>query len=126
MITGVIFGTFLLAVFFGVPIALSLVLGTVVPLTLFSNVPVTVIMQKMFASIDSYSLMAVPFYIIAGGFLDKGGVSKRLVNLADALVGWLPGGLAGVCLLRRDFRQCGCHGGGHRWSAVSLYDRARL
>ena len=103
MITGVIFGTFLLAVFFGVPIALSLVLGTVVPLTLFSNVPVTVIMQKMFASIDSYSLMAVPFYIIAGGFLDKGGVSKRLVNLADALVGWLPGGLAVVTFLASAF-----------------------
>lgn len=103
MITAVIFGSFLLAVFIGVPIAISLLLGTVIPLTVFSDIPITVIMQKMFAAIDSYSLMAVPFYIIAGGFLDKGGVSKRLVAFADSLVGWLPGGLAVVTFLASAF-----------------------
>ena len=103
MTAAVIFGSFLLSVFLGVPIAVALLIGTIVPVTLISHIPLTVVMQKMFSSVDSYSLMAVPFYIIAGGFLEKGGVSRRLVRFADSLVGWLPGGLAVVTFLASAF-----------------------
>ena len=103
MTVAVIFGSFLIAVFLGVPVAVALLIGTIVPISVLSNIPLTVVMQKMFSSVDSYSLMAVPFYLIAGGFLEKGGVSKRLVRFADSLVGWLPGGLAVVTFLASAF-----------------------
>ena len=103
MTVAVIFGSFLLAVLLGAPIAVALLIGTIVPITVLAGIPLTVVMQKMFSSVDSYSLMAVPFYIIAGGFLEKGGVSKRLVRFADSLVGWLPGGLAVVTFLASAF-----------------------
>lgn len=47
--------------------------------------------------------MAIPFFILAGGIMEKGGVSKRLVDLATALVGWMPGGLAVVCFVASAF-----------------------
>lgn len=103
MTVAVIFGSFLIAVFLGAPIAISLLLGTLIPTSLFADVPMVVLMQKMFAACDSYSLMAIPFYIIAGGFLEKGGVSKRLVRFAESLVGWLPGGLAVVVFVASAF-----------------------
>ena len=96
MTVAIIFGSFLLSVLFGVPIAIALLVGTIAPIAFTGDIPLMVVMQKMFSSVDSYSLMAIPFYIIAGGFLEKGGVSKRLVRLADAWLGWLPGGLAVV------------------------------
>jgi C4-dicarboxylate transporter DctM subunit len=99
----VIFGLFLFFVVIGIPIAMSLCLGTLIPLLILTKLPLTVIAQKFFASLDSYGLLAVPFFIIAGGFLDKGGVSKRLVNFANSLVGWLPGGLAVVTFVASAF-----------------------
>ena len=99
----VVFGTFLFLVVVGFPIAIALALGTLIPLLTLTNLPLTVIIQKLFASLDSYGLMAVPFFIIAGGFLDKGGVSRRLVDFANSLVGWLPGGLAVVTFVASAF-----------------------
>lgn len=103
MIVAIIFGSFLLAILLGAPIAIALLLGTIIPIGIIGDIPMVVVMQKMFSSCDSYSLMAIPFYIIAGGFLEKGGVSKRLVRFADSLVGWLPGGLAVVVFLASAF-----------------------
>jgi C4-dicarboxylate transporter DctM subunit len=99
----VVFGTFLFLVIVGFPIAVALALGTLIPLVTLTNMPLTVLVQKLFASLDSYGLMAVPFFIIAGGFLDKGGVSRRLVAFANSLVGWMPGGLAVVTFMASAF-----------------------
>ena len=99
----IVFGTFFLLIASGFPVAISLALGTLIPLIALTNLPLVVMAQKLFTSIDSYGLMAVPFFIIAGGFLDKGGVSKRLVAFANSLVGWLPGGLAVVTFLASAF-----------------------
>ncbi len=82
--------------FIGVPLITAFLGGSLVPLTLFSNMPLEVVTTKMFASVNSFSFLAVPFFIICGGLLDKGGIARRLVDLAKALVGWLPGSLA-VC-----------------------------
>lgn len=103
MVTGVIFGVFFLLVIWGVPIAIALSLGAVIPLLLFTDLTLSVVIQKFFTAVDQYGLMAIPFFMIAGGLLEKGGVSKRLVNLANALIGWLPGGLAIVVLLASAF-----------------------
>lgn len=87
-----VFGAMLL----GVPLITAFLGGSLVPLALFSNMPLDVVTAKMFSSINSFSFLAVPFFMICGGLLDKGGIAKRLVDLAKALVGWLPGSLA-VC-----------------------------
>lgn len=80
----------------GVPLITAFLGGSIIPLALFSSMPIDVITNKMFASINSFSFLAVPFFMICGGLMDKGGIAKRLVDLAKSLVGWLPGCLA-VC-----------------------------
>ncbi len=100
--TFVLFSVFFILLAFGVPISLSLILACIIPFY-DTGMPFRVIPQKIFTSFDSYGLMAIPFFMMAGGLLDKGGVSKRLVNFANALVGWLPGGLAIVVFLASAF-----------------------
>ena len=82
----------------GVPLITAFLGGSVVPLALFSNVPLDIVTTKMFSSINSFSFLAVPFFMICGGLLDKGGIARRLVDLARSIVGWLPGSLA-VCTI---------------------------
>lgn len=99
----IIFAIFFFFIFVGVPIAHALFLATIVPLLTMIDLPLTVVAQKLFTTLDSYGLLAVPFFIIAGGFMNKGGVSKRLVDFANSLVGWLPGGLAVVTFFASAF-----------------------
>ncbi len=103
MTTFVLFGTFFLLLVTGVPVAVCLTASSLIVLQFFIKMPLLVVAQKFFTAVDSYSLMAIPFFMIAGGLLDKGGVSKRLVNFANALVGWMPGGLAVVVFLASAF-----------------------
>ncbi|GHU37001.1 hypothetical protein AGMMS50256_34360 [Betaproteobacteria bacterium] len=91
-----IFGIFGVMTLLGAPIAIALLGGALGPMLIYGNIPPTVIAQRFYNSINMYALMAIPFFVISGGLLDKGGVSSRLVNLANSLVGWLPGGLAVV------------------------------
>lgn len=94
---------FFIAMFLGAPLFMSLLLSVIIPLVIIPEIPLYVVIQKIFTSLDSYSLMAIPFFMIAGSLLGKGGVSKRLVNLADSLFGWLPGGLAIVTFVASAF-----------------------
>lgn len=98
-----LFIIFLVALILGIPVCLSLLISATASLLAFSNTPVVFIVQKIFTSLDSFSMMAIPFFMIAGGLFDKGGVSKRLVNFANSLVGWLPGGLAIVVFVASAF-----------------------
>ena len=99
MMVALIFGVFVLVLLIGCPIAIALLLGGIVPIMALTDIPLGIVVQRLFSSANSYSMMAVPFFILAGNLMDTGGVSKRLVNLARSLVGWLPGGLAVVSLL---------------------------
>jgi len=63
------------------------------------GIPVVSAAQTVFESLDSFSLMAVPFYILAGSIMQAGGISQRLVNVANAAIGWLKGGLGGAAVL---------------------------
>ena len=58
-----------------------------------------IVAQMAFQSLDSFSLMAVPFFILAGHLMQSGGVARRLVQLANAFVGWIRGGLGAVAVL---------------------------
>ncbi len=86
---------FLLLLLFalGVPIAMALALLTIVAFSSLGDFPMTVVPQRMFVGLDSFTLMAVPFFMLAGAIMHAGGIAIRLVNFASSLVGWIRGGL---------------------------------
>ena len=61
------------------------------------------VVQRMFSGTDSFHLMAVPLFMYVGTIMEKGGISQRLIDLANALAGWLPGGLAAVTIVSAMF-----------------------
>ena len=90
----VLIGLFLLLTALGVPVAFSLCLATAAILLFHMDVPLVMVSQMMFSGIDSFSFMAVPFFMLAGAFMSAGGVTSRLVSFSQALVGAFTGGLA--------------------------------
>jgi C4-dicarboxylate transporter DctM subunit len=94
-----LFAGFLITLVAGVPIAVALASGAFVAMLASGKIPLFMIGQKLFAALDTFSLMAIPFFMLAGGIMSRGGASRRLVNFANALVGWMPGGLAMVTVL---------------------------
>lgn len=91
----------LLLIFFlvmTVPIGISLGLATAITMYFSSPVPLTMIAQTAFAGIDSFPLLAIPFFMLAGSLMGYGGISKRLVGFAESLVGFMIGGLAMVTI----------------------------
>ncbi|MFG6661068.1 TRAP transporter large permease [Sulfitobacter sp. 915] len=81
-----------------VPIAVILGLFSIVGLWMM-DIPPVAALQSSLESLDSFSLMAVPFYVLAGNIMRAGGISDRLVSLANALVGWFRGGLGAAVVL---------------------------
>jgi C4-dicarboxylate transporter DctM subunit len=77
-----------------VPVAVAFGLTAALFLAVATEVPLTLIPQQMFGGTDSTVLQAVPFFILAGAVMDRGGISRRLITLANILVGWVTGGLA--------------------------------
>ena len=92
--TATLFIIFFALALINVPIAIALMAATAVPVMAFTDLNIIVVIQRFFYSLNSFPLMSIPFFVLAGGFLSEGGVSRRLVNLADAIVGSLPGGMA--------------------------------
>jgi C4-dicarboxylate transporter DctM subunit len=99
MTVAALFGTLFLCLLIGVPIAIALGVSALFTIYYFTTLPLNIITQKAFTSLDSFPLMAIPFFMLAGILMGKGGVSKRLLNLATALVGWMVGGLAMVTVV---------------------------
>ncbi|MGP4059085.1 TRAP transporter large permease [Halobacillus litoralis] len=94
MTTIVLFGTFALFLLLSVPIGIALGLSTLATIFYTGAIPVQFLMKELVTSIDSFPLMAVPFFILAGEIMGKGGISERLFNFANALVGNKTGGFA--------------------------------
>lgn len=94
-----LFVVFLLLIMVNMPIAIALALSSLLIMAIVGNIPLIMIPQKMFAALDSFPLMAAPFFILAGKLMEIGGISERLVNFANSLVGQLKGGLAHVSLV---------------------------
>ncbi len=83
----------------GIPIAFSLCLSVTLSFALFSDIPIEIVTQRLFANLTHFTLMAIPYFILAGVIMERGGIARRLVNLANALVGSVPGGLALATIL---------------------------
>ncbi len=82
----------------GMPIALAIGFSSLIVLAL-NDLNLVLLPQRMFVGTDSFPMIAIPFFILAGDLLAKGNVSKRLVDFADACVGWIRGGLSLVAVL---------------------------
>ncbi|GHV34993.1 hypothetical protein FACS1894187_06750 [Synergistales bacterium] len=91
--------SFAILVVIGAPIAIVLGMSSVTAIFFGSNLPLTVVAQRMFTAADSFPMLAIPLFMIAGSLMDSGGISKRLINLAIKLVGSFTGGLALVGIL---------------------------
>ena len=91
-----LFGALALFLLLGMPVALALAGSSFVYLLLNDRLPEIVLMQRMVAGIDSFVLLAVPFFILAGSLMNACGVTDRIFAFANALVGWMRGGLGHV------------------------------
>lgn len=94
----VLFFSFFTLLLLNVPVAYSIGISTTLSLLIsIENLPgITTIAQRMTTGIDSFSLLAIPFFILAGEIMKRGGIANRLINFAKSLVSSLPGGLAYV------------------------------
>ncbi|EEA94704.1 TRAP transporter large permease [Pseudovibrio sp. JE062] len=93
-----LFGSFFFLVFTGVPIAFSLGVSAIIAGAMMMPLEVilAVISQRMVAGLDSFALLAIPFFILAGVLMNSGGIAIRLINFSQILVGRMPGSLAHV------------------------------
>ena len=85
------------------PIAVAIGAAAVVGIIVQGDFPLMVVAQRMFGGTDSFHLLAVPLFMFAGALMEAGGISRRIIDLANALVGWLPGGLAAVTIVSAMF-----------------------
>ena len=83
----------------GAPIFVALGMGTTLSIMLEGNFPLVLVPQRMFAGLDSWPIMAIPMFMLAGNLMDQGGMSKRIVDFASASIGFVKGSLAMVAVL---------------------------
>ncbi|AFM22615.1 TRAP transporter, DctM subunit [Acetomicrobium mobile DSM 13181] len=98
----VLFGSLALLVVINIPIAISLGLSSAITM-LYIGMPVTAIPSILQATVQKFSLLTIPLFVLAGIVMDKGGISKRLINLANSIIGSIPGGLGYVSVLTSMF-----------------------
>lgn len=98
----ILLGSFLTMIVLRFPIAYAVALASVFTL-MYMGMPLTTVAQQMVKGISSFSLMAVPFFITMGVLMGSGGISERLIDLADAFVGWMTGGMAMVNIVASYF-----------------------
>ncbi|WP_203333696.1 TRAP transporter large permease [Planococcus beigongshangi] len=94
MILWILFGTFFLLLLLNIPIAVSLGIATVLSILFSGATTIDFFITNLVTSIDSFPLMAVPFFILAGELMSKGGISDRLFRFANSIVGYQTGGFA--------------------------------
>ena len=99
MIVALLFGSFALLLILRVPIGISLGMSSLVTIFASGVVQPTYLAQGLVTGADSFSLMAVPFFVLAGELMATGGISRRLLNIADAFLGRKYGGLALVTVV---------------------------
>ncbi|WP_216333598.1 TRAP transporter large permease [Rhizobium sp. X9] len=80
----------------GVPLAVALGLASVAVIMMFTSTPIDLLSQSMFSAMNSFLLVAVPLFILVGHFMERGRVAERIFDFAEAMVGWMPGGLGHV------------------------------
>src|SRR6478609_2020591 len=95
----ILLGTFLGLMILGVPVAISMAVASLAFIVISGTVPDVIMAQRMIAGVESFPLLAVPFFILAGNLMNIAGVTGRIYAFAVALVGWMRGGLAQVNII---------------------------
>lgn len=90
---------FFVVLLLGAPIITALMGSSLLSFALYSPRDLQVVAQTLFTANSSFSLLAIPLFVLAGALMSGGGISKRLIGLFEKLVGWMPGGLAVVAVL---------------------------
>lgn len=99
MTLAILFGLFLALLMLEVPVAFALILSAFCSLIFGSGMPLEIVVQRMSSGLDSFPLLAIPLFILAGNLLNGAGIANRIFDFASALVGHLRGGLAQVNVL---------------------------
>jgi len=94
--TFVLFASFLGLMLIGVPVAIALGGASLLYVLGEQNMPPLVVVHRMVGGVDSFPLLAIPFFIMAGSLMNSAGITERIYNFALALVGWMKGGLGHV------------------------------
>lgn len=95
----ILLGTFLGLMVLGVPVAISMAVASLAFILASGTVPDVILAQRMIAGVESFPLLAVPFFILAGNLMNIAGVTGRIYAFAVSLVGWMRGGLAQVNII---------------------------
>lgn len=95
----VLFGIFFILLILGVPIGYAIGISTLVNIVGFTNMPTMMIAQNSIAGVDSFPLLAIPFFMLAGNLMSSGGIAKRLVDFFQSFIGHITGGLGMVTIV---------------------------
>lgn len=98
----ILLGSFAILLMLRMPISFTLGVSSVLTAA-YLHIPLATLFQRMVNGVQSFSLLAIPFFILAGEIMGQGGISRRLITFADACVGWMRGGLAQVNILASMF-----------------------
>ena len=95
----ILLGSFLALMILGLPVALAMAVSSLLYILVTGMAPDVVLAQRMIAGVESFPLLAVPFFILAGNLMNIAGVTGRIYSFAVALVGWMKGGLGQVNIM---------------------------
>lgn len=98
-----LFISFLILLFINTPVAFAMGIASLLAVWLKSDLPLNMLVTRMFVAVDSFPLMAIPFFIIAGNIMNAAGITKRIVDFSGSLVGFIKGGLAHVNIVASMF-----------------------
>ena len=98
-----LFGLMFLLMMIGAPIAVSLGVATMTTMVCTTSIGLTTMATACFSGLDSFPLMAIPFFILAGNLMKSGGISRRILEFADAVVGWVTGSVGMVTVVASMF-----------------------
>lgn len=87
-----LFGIFFILLIIGIPVAFCLGISSMIYL-IFSDIPLVIISQKMYSGIDSFTLLCIPGFVLAGNLMNRGGITERIIKFCNAFVGHIRGGL---------------------------------
>ena len=91
--------SFFILLLIGVPIAISMALSATIVFLVSTDIPAQIVAQRMQYGVDSFSQLAIPFFILAGHFMNRGGISSRIIKFSSTLVGHIKGGMAQVMIV---------------------------
>ena len=99
MVASVVFAVMITLLIFNVPIAIGIAFAALAGVAVVGGLPLMIVVQRMFTGLDTFPLIAVPLFILAGRLMAMGGATRDLINVARAMVGFLKGGLAYINVL---------------------------